>query len=126
MARAGAKADLTGDRTILGKISKRGNRYLRVLFVQAAWVVLIKPMSWDHDGSLEVPVFTSNDYVFESLLTEAVLLTARGLTLSPQLLELLRSEDLRQCEVALDPGQSHAIRLSKEMILGMICAYGAR
>jgi len=26
----------TGDRTILGKISKRGNRYLRVLFVQAA------------------------------------------------------------------------------------------
>ena len=33
----------TGDRTILGEISKRGNRYLRVLFVQAAWVVLIKP-----------------------------------------------------------------------------------
>ena len=28
----------TGDRTILGRISKRGNRYLRVLFVQAAWV----------------------------------------------------------------------------------------
>jgi len=26
----------TGDRTIQGKISKRGNRYLRVLFVQAA------------------------------------------------------------------------------------------
>ena len=32
----------TGDRTILGKISRRGNRYLRVLFVQAASVVLIK------------------------------------------------------------------------------------
>jgi transposase len=31
----------TGDRTILGSISKRGNRYLRVLFVQAAWVRLI-------------------------------------------------------------------------------------
>jgi hypothetical protein len=27
-----------------GKISKRGNHYLRVLFVQAAWVVLIKPI----------------------------------------------------------------------------------
>jgi transposase len=40
----------TGDRTILGKISKRGNRYLRVLFVQAAWVVLIKPQSWDRHG----------------------------------------------------------------------------
>jgi transposase len=40
----------TGDRTVLGKISKRGNRYLRVLFVQAAWVVLIKPMSWERHG----------------------------------------------------------------------------
>jgi transposase len=40
----------TGDRTILGKISRRGNRYLRVLFVQAAWVVLIKPKVWDRHG----------------------------------------------------------------------------
>jgi transposase len=40
----------TGDRTILGKISKRGNRYLRVLFVQAAWVVLVKPQSWERYG----------------------------------------------------------------------------
>jgi transposase len=28
----------TGDRTMLGSISKRGNRYLRSLFVQAAWL----------------------------------------------------------------------------------------
>jgi len=40
----------TGDRTILGKISKCGNRYLRALFVQAAWVVLIKPKSWERYG----------------------------------------------------------------------------
>ena len=40
----------TGDRTILGKISKHGNRYLRKLFVQAAWVVLIKPQSWERYG----------------------------------------------------------------------------
>jgi transposase len=40
----------TGDRTILGKISRRGNRYLRVLFVQAAWVVLIKPKIWERYG----------------------------------------------------------------------------
>jgi transposase len=32
----------TGDRTILGKISKRGNKYLRTLFVQAAHVVLAR------------------------------------------------------------------------------------
>ena len=40
----------TGDRTILGKISRRGNRYLRVLFVQAAWVVLVKPKIWERHG----------------------------------------------------------------------------
>jgi Molybdopterin-binding domain of aldehyde dehydrogenase/Transposase IS116/IS110/IS902 family len=40
----------TGDRTILGKISKRGNRYLRVLFVQAAWVVLVRPKIWERHG----------------------------------------------------------------------------
>jgi transposase len=40
----------TGDRTILGSISKRGNRYLRTLFVQAAWVVLIRPRSWERYG----------------------------------------------------------------------------
>ena len=40
----------TGDRTILGKISRRGNRTLRVLFVQAAWVALIKPKIWVRHG----------------------------------------------------------------------------
>ena len=40
----------TGDRTILGPISRRGNRYLRVLFVQAAWVVLVRPKSWERYG----------------------------------------------------------------------------
>ena len=29
---------------------ERGNRYLRVLFVQAAWVVLIKPKIWERHG----------------------------------------------------------------------------
>jgi hypothetical protein len=37
-------------RTILGKVSRQGNRYLRVLFVQAAWVVLIKPQIWERYG----------------------------------------------------------------------------
>jgi transposase len=40
----------TGDRTILGSISKRGNRYLRALFVQAAWVVLIRQKNWERHG----------------------------------------------------------------------------
>src|SRR3954453_10517573 len=40
----------TGDRTILGAISRRGNRYLRALFVQAAWVVLVRIKDWDRYG----------------------------------------------------------------------------
>jgi transposase len=36
------KQESTGDRTILGKISKRGNKYLRMLFVQAAHIVLVR------------------------------------------------------------------------------------
>jgi transposase len=36
----------TGDRTILGRITKRGNRYLRMLFMQAARVVLLRPANW--------------------------------------------------------------------------------
>jgi len=40
----------TGDRTILGKISKRGNKYLRTLFVQAARVVLLRPATWQRHG----------------------------------------------------------------------------
>jgi transposase len=40
----------TGGRTILGPISKRGNRYLRMLFVQAARSVLLRPKSWQKYG----------------------------------------------------------------------------
>jgi transposase len=40
----------TGDRTILGRITKRGNRYLRTLFLQAARVVLLRPRNWMQHG----------------------------------------------------------------------------
>ena len=40
----------TGDRTILGPISRRGNRYLRALFVQAARVVLVRTQDSDRYG----------------------------------------------------------------------------
>ena len=36
----------TGDRTILGRITKRGNRYLRMLFMQGARAILLRPASW--------------------------------------------------------------------------------
>jgi len=36
----------TGGRSILGRISKRGSKYLRTLFIQAAKVLLIRPQNW--------------------------------------------------------------------------------
>ena len=36
----------TGDRTILGAISKRGNRYLRTMFIQGARAVLLRRGHW--------------------------------------------------------------------------------
>jgi len=36
----------TGGRTVLGRITKRGSRYLRMLFVQAAKVVLMRQHRW--------------------------------------------------------------------------------
>jgi transposase len=36
----------TGGRTILGRITKRGSRYLRMLFVQAAKVIMMRQNRW--------------------------------------------------------------------------------
>lgn len=38
----------TGGRTTLGGISKRGNRHLRMLFVQAARVILLRSKNWEN------------------------------------------------------------------------------
>ena len=37
----------TGGKTILGRISKSGSRYLRTLFVQAAHIILMRPHNWE-------------------------------------------------------------------------------
>ena len=36
----------TGGKTVLGRISKRGSKYLRTLFIQAAHVILMRPNNW--------------------------------------------------------------------------------
>ena len=36
----------TGGRSVLGRISKRGSKYLRSLFTQAAKVILMRPQNW--------------------------------------------------------------------------------
>lgn len=40
----------TGDRTILAGITKRGNRYLRTLFIQGARAVLLRRQTWAKHG----------------------------------------------------------------------------
>src|SRR5215475_6658757 len=37
----------TGGRSILGRISKRGSKYLRTLLIQAANVILMRPHNWE-------------------------------------------------------------------------------
>ena len=37
----------TGGRTVLGRISKQGNTYLRMLFIQAAKVIIMRPQNWE-------------------------------------------------------------------------------
>ncbi|WP_435171593.1 transposase, partial [Falsirhodobacter sp. 1013] len=46
-------------RTVLGRVTKRGSRYLRMLFVQAAKVIMMRPNRW--------PAFS-----FGTWLTDAV------------------------------------------------------
>ncbi len=36
----------TGGKPILGRISKRGSKYLRTLFIQAAHIILMRPNNW--------------------------------------------------------------------------------
>ena len=36
----------TGGKPILGRVSKRGSRYLRTLFVLAAQIILMRPHNW--------------------------------------------------------------------------------
>jgi transposase len=43
----GGPSPFTGGRSILGRISKRGSKYVRTLFIQAANVILMRPHSWE-------------------------------------------------------------------------------
>jgi hypothetical protein len=50
MARVGAQADVDWRSHDPRQDIEAGHRYLRVLFVQAAWVVLVKPTTWERHG----------------------------------------------------------------------------
>ena len=71
----------------------------------------------------ELPLFTLRDFVLDGFPDDALLINING----PQLwLRLLEIVETGKCEAAVDPGQSHGIRLNREMILGMTAQYGPR
>ena len=43
---AWCRSKCRGGSTILGHITKRGNRHLRMLFIQGARAILLRPASW--------------------------------------------------------------------------------
>ena len=78
------------------------------------------------DGLCGLPVFTSNQTVLLSSLeaeSTAKRLTLNGHQLWPILLK--QAEDIN-CQIEIDAGEDYGIRLSKEMLLGMIAMYAKR
>jgi len=75
------------------------------------------------DGLRELPLFTKHEFVLPGMPDEALLVQINGPELWPRLLDIVET---RKIEAAVDPGQPHGIRLTREMILGMTAKYGQR
>jgi len=73
------------------------------------------------DGLRELPLFTKPEFVLPGMPNQAVLLQVDGPRLWPRLLDVVET---RVIEAAVDPGQAHGIRLTREMIIGMTAQYG--
>ena len=72
------------------------------------------------DATRELPVFTRREYKLDSMPADAVLIGVPGPVLWPRLLTVV---DWASCNVAVDPGQPHGIRLTEPMVLGMVSKY---
>jgi SseB protein N-terminal domain len=69
------------------------------------------------DGMRELPLFTSAQFVIAFPGEDTVQATVTAADLWPRMVDLVENG---VCEVAVDPGQDHGIRLRKEMVLGII------
>jgi hypothetical protein len=68
-------------------------------------------------GVHELPLFTQQNFVLSLEVQGAVLAIVHGHLLWPRLLDIVKT---KECEAAVDPGQNHGIRLTREMVLGMV------
>ena len=75
------------------------------------------------DEIRELPVFTLQEYVLADIPQETTRIHVDGPHLWGRMLDIVETG---KCEVAVDPGQVHGIRLNREMILGMVSKYGAQ
>ena len=73
------------------------------------------------DNVRELPLFTDEKFVLNNLSSEAIKIKFGG---EPLWTRLLNDIETGKCEVAINPGQPHGIRLTKEMVLGIIASYG--
>jgi len=72
------------------------------------------------DKISELPIFTSKEFLIDFSSVQPLAIELEGDKLWSKLLEIVETGNL---EIAVDPGQNHGIRLTKEMILGMISMY---
>src|SRR5690348_6025389 len=75
------------------------------------------------DGIRELPVFTSDGRaVLQRLLGESDARTAavNGRELWPRVLDMVETG---VCEVEVDPGENHSLRISREILLGMVRSF---
>ncbi|MEJ7911612.1 MAG: SseB family protein [Chitinophagaceae bacterium] len=73
------------------------------------------------DNLTELPLFTHENFIFNSYPKDAVEVRVLGEQLWGKLLTIVETG---KCEAAINPGQTHGIRLTREMILGMFVKYG--
>jgi hypothetical protein len=104
----------TGGRTILGKISRRGNRYLRVLFVQAAWVVPVRIKNWERYGLkswIEAAKRRLHPNVLAIALANKLVRIAWAVLAKGRAFELTRADDAgRPTRLILAPGSAPSRR----------------
>lgn len=109
----------------------------RLLFEARFWILVEDPsedigamafLTYPTEGGVrELPAFTSASRTLLRQLRDscegAASVEVRGEDLWPRMLDIIRTGD---CEVAVDPGEEHGVRITREMILGMVNMYGRK
>ena len=72
------------------------------------------------DEVWELPIFTKDEFMPEDLPFETCRVPLKGQDLFPRLLDVMMPNDF---EIAVDPCQPHGVRLTREMVQGMVSGH---